>query len=788
MLTFTPNGDDGTPYQLSMTGSRAPPIAEAGLTMTPLTPSFTNTSGTQSQNFVLVGGHTETAFINMSQVAIFSLPQAAWTFVGVNQPIGDSKELLARDTIQVEPRSGHSAVLSEDGSRVVIFGGWVGDVNTPAQPQLAVLEIGDGYGGSGDWVWSIPNQQNPYSGGVYGHGAAMLPGNVMIVNGGRLISSNAKRDVTDDLTFFNLTSMQWQPTYINPKSPLSPAYTANAVEASSNLSHTERTGLGVGLGIGGAVLIGIIVFWLLCRRREKKRRTLREKELRALALGAERYMSPTPQSEYEYAPERRSASWHNMQERHIEGTGNWPLQNEAPIRMIQNNGVRGAERTGASLEIPSPTRGLRRSLHSRGAVGMFQPVPGGAPGSVFRIDEEEENSQPGSIKRSKTPKQDRSSIHSDPFKDPPRTADSEAEQRKKEVQTWVEDWQSAAESMHLSRNPSQATHDRTYSNLSQATKYSQSSSDPSGRGSPEKSDRTESNLSEKSAISIQKSTSGTVSRNLSQRSASAGYALFAGAAAAMSRMTGQREPDYGTTGITRFPSNRSVSAGVIPRRERADTLGSAKTTLIIPREDTSLLNRKTRDDYWTPPESPVKDKGRTTSLTKGLLGSVKRVFSGTSGVSVQDRVANFETKSEASSPTKSIPEMLERTPTETFWLGKQGAKDWDQPESSTSSHMIKRKPLPGQRIASGEEEDWDVESAVNRRVVQVMFTVPKEKLRVVNADALSLLSSRASDVDMDEERDREREVKRMSSVREGDEDVDEMDEIVKGKGKEPVRD
>jgi hypothetical protein len=35
---------------------------------------------------------------------------------------------------------------------------------------------------------------------------------------------------------------------------------------------------------------------------------------------------------------------------------------------------------------------------------------------------------------------------------------------------------------------------------------------------------------------------------------------------------------------------------------------------------------------------------------------------------------------------------------------------------------------------AAEDEDWDVEAAVERRVVQVMFTVPKTKLRVVNAD------------------------------------------------------
>jgi hypothetical protein len=36
----------------------------------------------------------------------------------------------------------------------------------------------------------------------------------------------------------------------------------------------------------------------------------------------------------------------------------------------------------------------------------------------------------------------------------------------------------------------------------------------------------------------------------------------------------------------------------------------------------------------------------------------------------------------------------------------------------------------------GDESDdeWDIERAVENRVVQVMFTVPKEKLRVVNHD------------------------------------------------------
>ena len=815
MLTLTPESNsDGTPYQLSMTGARAPPVAEAGLTMTSLMPSFTNSSTgsvSQSQNFVLLGGHTENAFINMSQVAIFSLPQESWTFVGIDDPVpGDSGELLVRDVQNVEPRSGHTATLSEDGSRVIILGGWVGDISNPALPQLAVLEIGEGYGGEGNWKWAVPDNAaaSPYgSDGVYGHGAAMLPGGVMMVTGGERIKggSKVKRATTEQVSFLNTTSMKWTDNYMNPMSPKSPAYVANGSAAASGFSNTEKTGIGAGIGIGVAALIVIVTMWVLYRRRLRQKRSIREKELRELALGAERYHTPSPDGESDhYYPGGRTASWHNMQERQMESSGpstQWPLH--------YPHGDREAERSGAMMDFPSPTRGLRRSLHSRGPIGMFQNVPGGAPGSVFRIDEEEENSQSGSLKRAKTPRAEiRSSLYSDPFKDPPKTADSAdpaAVERKKEVQGWVEDWQSAAESMHLSRNNSQATHGRTYSNLSQAYANSHSSgSDPSGRGSPEKSDRTGSDLSEKSMYS-QRSFHGTASRTLSQRSASAGYSLFAGAAAAMGRMGGRGEQDYGTTSnITRFPSNRSVSLNTGSSRiarERTETFSSARTT-IRPGEDDSLLSRKARnqaDDYWTPPESPVKEsKYRTSSLTRtgvkaiGLLGSVKRVFSGTTTVSVQDRVAGFENRSSSPSPTKLVPEMSEKSGNvDSYWTNKRGARDWDGDEAESKSPQksmtVRRKPVPGTIINDDiEDDDWDVETAVQRRVVQVMFTVPKEKLRVVNADQLSLLSSNRSDVDRDEELEREREVKRMSSVREGDEDTrdHEFDE----KGKARVRD
>jgi hypothetical protein len=237
-------------------------------------------------------------------------------------------------------------------------------------------------------------------------------------------------------------------------------------------------------------------------------------------------------------------------------------------------------------------------------------------------------------------------------------------------------------------------------------------------------------------------------------------------------------------------------------RERSETFSTARTSVgpIRTGEDHALLGKYGRqgtDDYSTPPTSPVKERenksGRTSSLTRtgamamGLLGSMKRAITGGGGVSVHDRVAAYENRSATSSPTKSERESPKRplSPSQEFWRGKQGARDWKVTEdeqaasSSRQTGTIRRKPLPHQ--VQQEDGDWDVESAVQDRVVQVMFTVPKEKLRVVNADSLSLLSSNRSDVDHDDDKEREKEVKRMSSVREADENDGGW------KGKEPDR-
>ncbi|KAI7520667.1 hypothetical protein KC317_g22316, partial [Hortaea werneckii] len=201
----------------------------------------------------------------MSQVALFSLPQESWTFLPVEQPEDLKTDLTARQEVtEVEPRSGHTAVLSEDGSTVLLFGGWVGDVSTPAQPQMAILEFGSAYGGTGGWKWSIPgaSSSSPLASGegIYGHGAAMLPGGVMMIVGGYSTSSSAstKRQATSDesrIWFYNTTSKSWVDSYSPP--PVESQPSSNA----TNQSHAQAVGLGTGLGIGGALLLGIVAFY-----------------------------------------------------------------------------------------------------------------------------------------------------------------------------------------------------------------------------------------------------------------------------------------------------------------------------------------------------------------------------------------------------------------------------------------------------------------------------------------------------------------------------------------------
>ena len=728
MLTIQPESSPASTYDLGITSSRGPPIAEAGFTITPLLPTFFsagNDSTTQSQNrnFVLLGGHTQTAFINMSQVALFSLPEQSWSFLPINSPAeAPNTDLAARDSIAVDPRSGHTALLTSDGKRVIVFGGWVGDVTNLANPQLAVLELGQGYGGSGDWQWSIPSQTGPGLAdgtGIYGHGAAMLPGDVMMIIGGYQIptSSGSKRKRADPYAsantyFFNTTSSTWITSYAHPN-VASGRGSSNDAAPDSNAA-SKKIGLGAGLTIGLLAIIIVIIVYFWYSRRLKRRRNAREDELRHLAASAHGIdlfhdgSSPTSGRPREMT----TVDWaeNSQMSRDLQPR---PLGSNVYVN-ASGRSEPNAERTGLLFEIPSPTRGLRRSLYSR---GTYQPAPRYEDGrqtpgfsTIHPIDERDEYDE-GLVdgtqsNHNEMMQRDGYSVLShapnlDPFQDPmggSRTPSPQSPQdREHEIRNWVSDWTAANAMMH-----------------SQV-----------GRLSPEKNDRTSSTLSDQSSRSGLSSNSiqnsiGNMNRSLSQRSA----ALFSTTAY---RSTNDTPPsdDLQSTSKRYSPEHRrsrSLTLSSGPQRAAvSDNFATAGPSFSqLQSEGEALLG----DGSGSGGPSPT----RSHSRARGWMGSVRRAFSGldrSTSTSPENNVSNTSSPTKRNFTEGGLPRRAASTGA-MLWQKRQGAKDWDVEGGE------QERGHGGEEDQDGNEGEWDVESAVERRVVQVMFTVPKEKLRVVN--------------------------------------------------------
>ncbi|KAG8527936.1 uncharacterized protein KY384_006852 [Bacidia gigantensis] len=711
-------------FELSLPASRGPPVPEAGFTITPLNPTYSssndNVSQSQNQNFILLGGHTRLAFINMSQLALFSLPEQSWSFLPVDLPPGTpNTDLAVRDSNGIDSRSGHTAVLTSDGKRVIMFGGWVGDITQPADPQLAILELGQGYGGSGDWQWSIPSTSGPSlaSGtGIYGHGAAMLDGDIMLITGGYNIpvptDSKRKRQspaINSQTYFLNTTSNAWVTSYEHPKIRTQ----SPAKENDDSNRAAKRVGLGVGLTFGILALIVAVVVFFWYSKRLKRKRDARNEELRRLAPGAQTLQLPMANDDLH----------HNSMSEVGVIDGSAGIHRPTSVGIPAFHREPEAERTGLLFEIPSPTRGLRRSLHSR---GMYQPAPRYDNGrrtpdfisTIHPIDERDEydehlNGGSHSNEHDTIQRRDYDLLSNvpvlDPFQDPHGGSRSPSpqspQQRAREVQRWVSDWTAADALMHQQ----------------------------GGRLSPEKTDRTSSTLSDQSAISMLSSSSfqasaGTVSRTMSQRSGG----LFS---LGPFRSTNDTTPFdmQGPSHQQNSPEHRrsrslTLYSNTERRAETPTSFVTAKTSVAQPRPEgaTALLGEDEGES------SPT----RMQSRARGLMGSLRRAFTGERSHSASPE----HPQSTSSSPTKvgytelSMPQRS-ASASGMLWRHRQGAKDWDAGGGT---------PAAGPAGKTGDEE-WDVESAVANRVVQVMFTVPREKLRVVNAgpegDGASILSA-----------------------------------------------
>ncbi|KAL1612366.1 hypothetical protein SLS60_000592 [Paraconiothyrium brasiliense] len=844
-------------YRLSASTSRGPPIAEAGFTLTGLSPSYSNRSDgtqTQQQNFVLVGGHTSAAFINTSQVALFSLPQQGWTFVPVDQPDSTQTDLAIRaDVSVVESRSGHTAVLSDDGQRLVVFGGWIGDINTPAIPQLAVLNVGDGYGGKGNWEWTVPSTSGSglsTSTGIYGHGAAMLPGGVMMIMGGYSIpASNSRRrraptNANQRPMFLNTSSYTWTTDYSPP-----PELRTEQPAKSGPLATTgQKAGLGIGLGIGMAAVLSLMAFYIFYTRKLRRQREFRESQLNELAMGAHRYtLSP-------------GFDGHGGQPQYLQSGEDSHFYTSASFQ--DNSGwgrikAHDAERTGLLVEVPSPTRGLRRSLSGRASHGgaRYDDKRVRGSGHIHPIDEEEEQEHETANENTRLTSQpemsERSTDRGHSIFDNAPSLDPFVQQHR------LREDDGAFHSAPVSPVQDESDDHHSWQAVAGANLPRRSSPTNHGRVSPSKSERTGSNLSERSTYSNLSSHSNTGSLG---RSASMRSTAILNAAAHVNPF---KTPDASPTTENMHRGSNVWQASTDPRtrsftsvrsngrtiKEDADSFTTARSSfMVLQAEGEALLGgnpeQRTRPNTSSTSngsnsqsnhtESSMTRTGTVTAATsaaegftrrrKSWLGSVRRALARSTSSADRTRsltaaTMHFELYTDNPSPEpvehpatvnnrRSMPAstLPRRAASDaSFWRNKRGRQDWledeiaqdpNDPRAKWKRHpgddwgapedlaLAERERLrrewrergnllvnltdedrlptpttpiePGQLGIPGhfgererdrprtpaDEDEWDVEAAVERRVVQVMFTVPKSKLRVVNADVetSSLLS------------------------------------------------
>ncbi|KAM0715509.1 hypothetical protein Q7P37_009007 [Cladosporium fusiforme] len=820
MLAMTAQSEsvDDLDYEINLAPGRGPPIAEAGFTITGLPPTFSDKRDDapqyQQQDFILLGGHTQAAFINMSQVAMFSLPQESWSFLPVIQPSAGKTDLATRQDIQeVEPRSGHTAVLNEEGDGVIIFGGWVGDVETPAQPQLAVLRFGVGYGGRGGWTWTVPEQTGEGladAAGIYGHGATMLSGGIMMIVGGYSIptsSSDKTRRDTDafnnKVLLFNTTSNSWIQSYEQPG-----AAAQQEEQKSGALSRSsQKAGLGVGITFGILLLAALVMFYFWYSRKLKREREDRERVLLTRAsdnsFGQPFLEKGTLEGQHD-GPSVIGDYWQHS--RTTEEHDPWTHQ---PAPQTGNT-------TGLFSDKPSPTRGLRkgaphknyqyhpappfdenRMSHGSGIHPIAEHEDEDAISRLPSISDDitlsEAQKQLREVERALAPQRESQRWSDDPFRDPepnPLGSHPYSPVDRGDTVRRVPTNASRTASPRRKHNPWDL--DGVPNWTSEYRPDEPLLLHSTGRISPSRSDdRTSSTLSDMSHRSV--ASGNSMVRTVSTRTG----AILAAAAAATTAMAGSRSasrsPDrhsfseepfhlmqrdsgrkspFSLTGRARTNTDPSV------HNQDADSFMTARTSFVqLQNEGEALLGGRPladRDDPYqraqaanpntrshTTPTSPIHHPDlvpaalQSRKRPQGLIGSIRRAigaishgesrsFSLTASAKppYQAEHDHEHERSASSSPTKSRPNVPRRAMSDGGYLlrQKRGQKDWSGPaegawepyrDDDDNDWGHQRAPASP---AEAEEEDWDVENAATQRDVQVMFTVPKTRLRVVNDD------------------------------------------------------
>ncbi|TKA62932.1 hypothetical protein B0A49_10053, partial [Cryomyces minteri] len=799
MLTLKPKATPGASaeFELDLTSGRGPPVAEAGFTITALEPTFSNASdGTRNQqrDFVLLGGHTQTAFINMSQLALLSLPQQSWTFLPTLQPFEAKNDLAARAAATtIEPRSGHSAALTPDGSRIILFGGWVGDINTPANPQLAVLHLGQGYGGGGDWTWAVPTTTGPglsAGAGIAGLGAGLAVLVLVIIaivvfyfwyirrlNHLRSAREKELRELSLTACMFpseesgrkrtvgghgDMTAIDWEYHRQNTAKD-SYAWPAGSEKSGSfaNMREAERTGLLV--------------------------------EIPSPTRGLRKGMHA--RGNYQLAPrydEQRVAN----------GSGD--------IHPIDEREEEDGDSRSRLTDAERQLRKIERVLSSQPSIDPFQdPDPlGSHPVSP----------EPGDTVRRIITNGSRGPIphFSMPLKD-----------RQGDLANWVSHWHDGRLSPCKSDDRGSSSHSELSTRSDVSTTFGGLARSISTRSAALFGSATTTNAF------VTPNPSPTYERKGAFPPASGPKPLFyydrprsstAESVPPLSRNgRGEEDAESFATAATSFALLQSEGEALLGGRPNTVTSGHlhrqhSPTTTRHPASASGSravtptpndLNNVSGVDFAA---APGGMGAPTPKRRLGWMGSVRRVLTSVAG-SGSERSASMTVatprydyggSSSSSSPTKgqsvhvgagaggrAQAGVVRRAASDGayLWRNKRGARDWDadadmdvhlrggferyrdeSPARDDGRGDERRRGSAGKGSRDGGDEDWDVEAAAEKRMVQVMFTVPKTRLRVVNEDMerASLMSGDAESV-KDGKEEEEEGARTLSGGRAGEE-------------------
>lgn len=729
MAVLDPSTDSKIPYLFETAGKRAPPIAEAGLSITPLLPAYSTSANgkmLRQQDFLFIGGQTQQAFLNMSELAVYSLPHDSWSFVAIeSDPPSAKTELAVRDTKSiVEPRSGHTAVLSPDGNKVIVVGGWVGNTGVPANPQLAILELGSAYKGYGSWTWKVPSLEDSFLAdgtGIYGHGTAMLPGGVMMIAGGYCISQSSKRSTNSQIYFYNVTSNTWASSYTNPNWQ---AANSTSQSHSGSLSKAAKVGIGVGVPVGMLALgaMGFFAWWYSRRFRWRRKRN---SELRELALGAQR-------SHFWGRDEPEMASSIHRPSLGSDRTSSWASnKGNGKSKPVENGDASLAERTGLLMD------GLSSMKNNRQKNKPTYRTGNNPAGDIHPIDEREEYEASASdnllTRDTNPPPLRRGLLEGIAIPDPRISAPFLMPRSNNFDRAQENDRAALEESAFLTRfddassgTPASSTKDRPHSSQSNSPKMMRLGMVPRSRATLSYNPTSIPNNGQFPNTTAVVSTpsketaSSSSDKRYSTDSFSTAYTSQSQKQAEGERLLREQEgpedvaapaPEPELTTPLELPAKVAATSSRPKGPKASEWIGSVRRVLSGSRK------------LIIPDKSSADEKTPTTPLASGI--DRRKTVLESRNVSFQDEDRDFAL------PRRTVSASAE------LFRRKQGAKDWDASPTSRKSHdggaeSDAMLDTSHKENVQSDEEDWDIETAAEGRRVQVTFTVPKERLRVVN--------------------------------------------------------